>query len=493
MTRANILICIAIAVVSISFWALLNRQETEPPWPKRIQGFAFSPMQAWNNQIEHNLPTVEEIESDLKLVSDKTYAIRLYTTEGVLAEIPALAQKYGLNVTLGAWIDKNLEENERQIETVIRLAKENYRNVIRVIVGNESMLRGETTAAQLGEYLDRVRAAVDVPVSTAEPWHIWMKHQDLADHVDFVATHMLPYWEGIHLDQAVDYVVHHVNMLEKTFPELPVVITEVGWPSNGRTRKAAVASPFNEATFLRRFIKRAEELNYTYYIMEAFDQPWKRTSEGAVGAYWGVYDASRNAKFPFTAPIVEVPEWRVLAGISLVIAIITFALLLIDSTTLRKRGRGFLASIAFTAATGAVWIVYSYTQQYLTISMIIVGFLMLCGIIGVVIVLLAEAHEWAEAIWTNTGRRTFTVMQVEDERLPMVSIHVPAYNEPPEMMIETLNALAVSITRFTRWSLSITTPRIPRYGSRWRPIAGSSDHGFGFFTSTPWLVSRRGR
>lgn len=443
MTRANILICIAIAVVSISFWALLNKQESEPPWPKRIQGFSFSPMQAHNDQIEHNLPTVAEIESDLKLVSDKTYAIRLYTTEGVLAEIPALARKYGLNVTLGAWLDKNLEENDRQIETVIRLARENYRNVIRIIVGNESMLRGELTAEQLGEYLDRVQNAVDLPVSTAEPWHIWMKHPELATHVDFVATHMLPYWEGVHLDKAVGYVVEHMKMLQKTFPDKPVVITEVGWPSNGRTRKAAVASPFNEATFLRRFIKRAEELNYTYYIMEAFDQPWKRTSEGSVGAYWGVYDANRQAKFPFTSPIVDVPEWRTLAGISLVIAIIAFALLLIDSTSLRKRGRGFLASIAFVAATGAVWIVHSYTQQYLTVSMMIVGFLMLCGIIGVVIVLLAEAHEWAEAIWTSGGRRTFTVIHVPDEQLPMVSVHVPAYNEPPEMMIETLNALAV--------------------------------------------------
>jgi exo-beta-1,3-glucanase (GH17 family)/cellulose synthase/poly-beta-1,6-N-acetylglucosamine synthase-like glycosyltransferase len=442
MTRANILICIAIAVVSISFWALLNRQETEPPWPKRIQGFSFSPMQAWNDQIEHNLPTAEEIESDLKLVADKTYAIRLYTVEGVLAEIPAMAQKHGLNVTLGAWLDKNLEENEHQIETVIRQAKENYRNVIRIIVGNESMLRGEMTAEQLAGYLDRVRAAVDVPVSTAEPWHIWIKHPELAGHVDFIATHMLPYWEGVHLDLAVDYVVEHVTMLEKAFPEKKVVIAEVGWPSNGRTRRAAVASPFNEATFLRRFIKRAEELKYTYYIMEAFDQPWKRTSEGSVGAYWGVYDAARQAKFPFTSPIVEVPEWRILAGISLVIAIITFALLLIDSSTLRKRGRGFLASIAFIAATGAVWIVYSYTQQYLTVSMMVIGFLMLCGIIGVVIVLLAEAHEWAEAIWTNVGRRAFTPVQIQDEMLPMVSVHVPAYNEPPEMMIETLNALA---------------------------------------------------
>lgn len=442
MTRANILICIAIAVVSISFWALLNRPEVEPPWPDHIQGFSFSPMRAWNNPVVQNLPTAEEIDLDLELLADKTNAIRTYSVEGVQAQIPALAQKHGLNVTLGAWIGKNLEQNEQQVETVIRLARQNYRNVIRVIIGNEVVLRGDLTVKQLSGYLERVREALDVPVSTAEPWHVWFKNQELASHVDFIATHMLPYWEGVHLDRAVDYVIDHVNLLENTFPDKQVVIAEVGWPSNGRTRRSAVASPSNEATFLRRFIQRAEELNYIYYVMEAFDQPWKRKLEGAVGAYWGVYDVERQSKFPFTSPIVEVPQWRILAGISVVITIITFALLLIDGRTLRKRGRGFLASIAFIAATGAVWIVYSYSLQYLTVSTVIVGFLMLFGIIGVAIVLLAEAHEWAEAIWSIGGRRSFIPLQVPDELLPMVSVHVPAYNEPPEMMIETLNALA---------------------------------------------------
>jgi len=62
--------------------------------------------------------------------------------------------------------------------------------------------------------------------------------------------------------------------------------------------------------------------------------------------------------------------------------------------------------------------------------------------IGVIVVLLAEAHEWAEALWTQEHRRLFKPLRLDDEALPMVSVHVPAYNEPPEMMIETLNALA---------------------------------------------------
>ena len=442
MTRVNILISIAIAVISITFWGLMNRPEIEPPWPSRIQGFSFSPMQAWNDPTKEKQPTEEEIEADLKLLAHTTNAIRTYTIEGVQAKIPALAQKYGLNVTLGAWLSKDLAANEQQIATVIRLAKENYRNVIRVIVGNEVILRNDLTVKQVSDYLDRVRAALDVPVSTAEPWHIWIKNPDLANHVDFIGTHMLPYWEGIDVDKAVDFVIEHMDMLKKAFPDKPVVIAEVGWPSNGRVRGQAVASLANEATFLRRFIERAEELNYVYYVMEAFDQPWKRVTEGSVGAYWGVYDAKRQPKFPFTSPIVEVPEWRILAGTSIVVTLIAFALLLIDSTTLRKRGRSFLASIAFVSATGAVWIVYSYSQQYLTLSAVLIGFLMLIGLIGVAIVLLTEAHEWAEAIWSEGSRRDFAPIFVPDEKLPLVSVHVPAYNEPPQMMIETLNALA---------------------------------------------------
>lgn len=169
MTRTNIFISIALAVISISFWALLNQPKIEPPWPSRIQGFSFSPMRAWNNPIKHNFPTEDEIDADLKLLANKTNAIRTYSVEGVQARIPALARKHGLNVTLGAWIDANLEMNEEQINTVIQLARENYSNVIRIIIGNEVVLRGDLTVKQLTDYIDRVRNAVDIPVSTAEP------------------------------------------------------------------------------------------------------------------------------------------------------------------------------------------------------------------------------------------------------------------------------------------------------------------------------------
>lgn len=442
MTGVNILIAVAIAAVTISFWAFVSRPDNEPPWPERIQGFSFSPMRSGQSPLDGKLPTAEQIDADLALLAGKTHAVRTYTMEGTLAQIPSLAQKHGINVALGAWVDARQEQSEEEVAALIEVARQNYRNVVRVIVGNEVVLRGDLPLSKLTAYLDRVRKALPMPVSTAEPWHVWLRHPELAEHVDYLAVHMLPYWEGVEAKEAVDYVVERINRIKEAFPGKPIVIAEVGWPSHGRTRHGAVASPADEAVFLRRFLSRAEQEDYVYYVMEAFDQPWKRLTEGDVGAYWGVYDIERQPKFPFYEPIVDIPQWRTLAVISVLVAAITFALLLIDSATLRKRGRSFLAVIAYAAATAGVWVVYEYTQQYLTVTTVVVGVLLVIGMIGAVVVLFAEAHEWAEALWATRQRRPFSPLPLPDEQLPTVSVHVPAYNEPPEMLIATLDALA---------------------------------------------------
>ncbi len=133
--------------------------------------------------------------------------------------------------------------------------------------------------------------------------------------------------------------------------------------------------------------------------MEAFDQPWKAYQEGAVGSYWGVYDVNRQPKFAFTAPIVRVPEWHILAAMSVAVALVVLGLLYLNSGTLRNRGRSFLAVVVYAAATIAVWVIYDFTQQYMTVSSVMAGVLLLLGMLGVMLVLLAEAHEWAEAHW----------------------------------------------------------------------------------------------
>ncbi|MCG8489561.1 MAG: glycosyltransferase [Chromatiales bacterium] len=442
MLRPNLVITLAIALLTLMIWNLLGGSSSEPPWPNRIQGFSFSPVRAWHDPSLGRYPSEAEIEADLSLLSDKTYAVRSYSVSGSYQEIPRLAEKHGLNVALGAWINGDAAANSKEIEKLISLSRHYHKNIVRVMVGNEALYRGDITLQQAIDNLNLVKQRVWAPVSLAEPWHIWLQHPELAGHVDYIAAHILPYWEGQSVDAAVDFTVRTFEKLQQTFPDKPIVIAEVGWPSNGRPRREATPSQANQASFLRRFLQVAEERGYVYYVMEAFDQPWKERQESGVGTYWGVYDIDRNAKFTFSEPVVNVPHWRELAAISILFGVIALLFLFRDSEGLRSSGRGFLALVAYGAATGAVWMFYDYTRQYMTLNTVLVGIILFIGMLGVLVVLFAEAHEWAESLWLRQWRRQPKRKLLNDEDLPMVSIHVPAYNEPPEMMIETLDALA---------------------------------------------------
>ena len=441
MKFSSYLVAIVFAAITFGLWAYLNKPVEEPEWPERgVQGMAFSPFHAGQNPAERRLPSTQQIDGDLALLSGASVnAVRTYSSLGSLGEVPRLAAKHNLKVAVGAWLDRDLKTNETEIEAAIALAKA-HKNVIRLFIGNEAILRGDLTVAELGKELDRVRAAVDQPVSTAEPWHVWIDNPELVKHVDFIGVHLLPYWEGIEVGRSIDYMVSRMELLQQTFPGKRIIIGEVGWPSDGRTRESAVASASNEALFLRRFLARAKEEGYVYYIMEAFDQPWKATYEGAVGAYWGVYNVDRRPKFEFVKPIVRIPQWHTLAAISVGIAALLLGFFYVNSSTLGTRGRSFLAVVVYAAATIAVLIIHEYSQQYLTFTSVLIGAFLIFGMLGVIAVLLAEAHEWAEARWVTSRRRTLPTATMTS--WPRISIHVPAYNEPPDMLIETLDALA---------------------------------------------------
>src|SRR5499427_3637812 len=437
----SLLIAAIFATLTFAVWAYLNRPTREPPWPPLIQGFAFSPFRSNEDPTHFEMPTDAEIDADLALLEGKVRAVRTYSVGATLADVPELAERHGLNVALGVWLDTHRDKNEEQLKAAIELAN-THQNVVRVIVGNEVLLRGDLSLEELEKYLDRAREAISQPVGTAETWNTWLTHPELAQHVDFIGVHLLPYWEGVPVDQAVDYSLAQFKRLQKTFPHKPIVVAEIGWPSRGRTHESAVASVANEALFLRRFLYRAQKEQMTYYVMEAFDQPWKAFMEGAVGSYWGVYDVERRPKFAFTAPIVRIPEWHILAAVSIGVSLLVLGLLYLNSDTLRNRGRSFLAVVVYAAATIAVWVIYDFTQQYMTVSSVVSGVLLLLGMLGVLLVLLAEAHEWAEAHWVAYRRRLGAPILNSSARTPKVSIHVPAYNEPAAMLIETLDALA---------------------------------------------------
>ncbi|MDR0209329.1 MAG: glycosyltransferase [Pseudomonas putida] len=437
----NLVVVLAIAALFTGFWALINRPVSAPAWPEQISGFSYSPFRLGQSPQKGQYPSDEEIRQDLEQMSKLTDSIRIYTVEGTQADIPRLAEELGLRVTLGIWISPDLERNEREIAKAIELANTS-RSVVRVVVGNEALFRKEVTPEALIAYLDRVRAAVKVPVTTSEQWHIWKETPELAKHVDLIAAHILPYWEFVPMKDSLQFVLDRARELKHQFPRKPLLLSEVGWPSNGRMRGGADATQADQAIYLRTLVNTLNRRGYNYFVIEAYDQPWKASDEGSVGAYWGVYNAARQQKFNFEGPVVAIPQWRALAVASVVLAMIALTVLLIDGSALRQRGRTFLTFITFLCGSVLVWIAYDYSQQYSTWFSLTVGVLLALGALGVFIVLLTEAHELAEAVWIHKRRREFLPVQGDSAYRPKVSIHVPCYNEPPEMVKQTLDALA---------------------------------------------------
>lgn len=432
---------IAIAAIFTGLWALYNRPIEAPDWPEQISGFSFAPFHQGQNPQDGVYPDAGQISADLELLSKQADNIRTYSVEGTLADIPRLAEEVGMRVSLGIWISPDLERNEREITKGIELANSS-RSVVRVIVGNEALFREEVTPEQLIAYLDRVRAAVKVPVTTAEQWHVWQEYPEIGKHVDLIAAHVLPYWEFVAMEDSIRFVLERAKEMRTLFPKKPLLLGEVGWPSNGRTRGGAQANQADQAVYLRTLVNVLNAKGYNYFVIEAFDQPWKANDEGSVGAYWGVYNLDRQPKFPFTGPVVKIPQWRLLAIASVVMALLALAVMLIDGSAMTQRGKTFLTVVAFAGGSALVWIAYDYSQQYSTWFSIMVGLLLGVGAFGVFIVLLTEAHEMAETVWMRERRRAFLPVIGDANFRPKVSIHVPCYNEPPEMVKQTLNALA---------------------------------------------------
>lgn len=436
------LILILVVIINLMVWAFLNRPYEVKSWLGIMQGVTFTPLRPGDQPDQGINPSPEEIERDIALFEGKVQAIRTYTVENGLEVIPELASKHKLHVTLGAWIGKDLERNQREIDTLVRLGRK-HRNVVRTIVGNEAILRGDVTVEEMIKYLRMARAKSWRPVSTSEPWHVWIDNPELVDEVDFIAVHILPYWEGISVKEAVAYVFERYDQLKQMYPDKPIVITEVGWPSNGKPIRQASASLVNQAAFLREFLNAAYERDVIYYVIEAFDQPWKMALEGTTGGYWGLFDAERQLKFPMEGGVEPLPEWERWATSAALIALFPVLVFFVNRSKLRIPAKLLVGINANLGASFIAWTASIGLSQYQSSVTATFWVILILMQLMALIVLLVESIELAEVLWARKSERQFQPLTPgADFPFPKVSLHVPIHNEPPEMVRQTLDALA---------------------------------------------------
>ncbi|QQO21921.1 glycosyltransferase [Bradyrhizobium diazoefficiens] len=433
-------VLLLVSALHAGLWGALRDKEPAPDFTGLLPSLSYTPFEP-GHVVDNNVDP-EKIRADMKKLSTVTRAIRSYSATEGNELVPPIAAEFGLKVTVGAWIDKDEDRNKREITAAIELARKNS-NVNGIVVGNEVIFRGEQKVDDLIDKIKKVKSAVRVPVTTGEIWNIWRDFPDLASNVDFIAAHVLPYWENFRSDQAVDQAVDRYNLLRNLFPGKRIVIAEFGWPSAGYNLRNADPGPFQQALTLRNFVGRAEALGIEYNIVEAIDQPWK-FFEGGVGPYWGILNASREPKFAWTGPVENPDCWK-LMGIALLVGVLlSLPILRLEKPTAKQ---AFLLSVTANGVGAWAATVFAYWNGHyflfgsafaLTLGMIL--------LVPLVLIAMARIDEIAAVAFGRPPQRLIAkdrpVENVPENYCPKVSIHIPAYFEPVDMLKQTLDALS---------------------------------------------------
>ena len=215
--RTVVAVVALVAIVQAGLWALTQTNLRAPDVEGPLASVSYAPFASSTNPDEGGRAKAEQIRSDLKLLAPLTRAIRTYSSTAGVEMVPGIAAEFGLRVTVGAWIDKHKDRNEREIRSVIDLAHR-HSNVNGIFVGNETIYRGEQTVPDLIKMIQQVKRSTNVPVTTGEIWHVWMQHPELVSAVDYIAAHILPYWEGFSAEQSVDQAILIYDKLRKPIP-----------------------------------------------------------------------------------------------------------------------------------------------------------------------------------------------------------------------------------------------------------------------------------
>ena len=404
-------------------------------------GIAYSPFGTYSAQGSSELD-ITRVERDMKTLSRITNLIRLYSSGKLLDRVAISAQKYNLDIISGAWIGTSPKRNNEQIASLIKESRD-HSNIKKLLIGNEVLLRGELTSSQLIEHIASAKNKTTLPLSTAEPWHVWLDNPELAKAVDFIAVHILPYWEGIPAQQSVAYIDMRLRELRTSYPDKPVLLAEVGWPSHGPKRNHAIPSPENQATFAKSFAKYARANEIDYIWLEAHDQPWKMAQEGPVGSHWGVFTADRKSKWISGDFVAKRSFWLLWTLFSVGTASILFAIY-VHTWTIQLPAKLICIGACFQIILAGMLFPFIMAPEYYLGPLgkpiwLILSFAQ----IPLWLLLMLDLIELGNVIWRKQIRLIDLDQGfVAQHKLPCISIHLPCSSEPPEIVLECLTSLS---------------------------------------------------
>ena len=281
-------------------------------------------------------PSYEQISEDLLLLARHWRILRLYDctphAERVLEVIRR--ERLHLKVLLGAWLAaeadnpacpwggvhgadrlaRNVAENGRELERLVRLARAHPDAVVAVSAGNEACV-GWTDhlvpPERVAGYVKALQRELRQPVTFCENYVPWQEELGaLAAQVDFISIHTYPAWEAKPPGEAMAFTDENWRSVAERHPGKPVIVTEAGWTtrSGGRGVRAEHASPANQATYLATLDAWSRARGILTFVFEAFDEAWKGAPDPLEPEkHWGVFTADRRPKPAVQALFPDLP------------------------------------------------------------------------------------------------------------------------------------------------------------------------------------------
>jgi exo-beta-1,3-glucanase (GH17 family) len=261
----------------------------------KIYGFNFGPYtKPGQNPNKGSVIEEQQIRELLEKIKPYTEWVRTYGCDKGLEIAGKIAHELELKIAMGCWLGRNLSENERQIENLIRAGQAGEVDI--AVVGNEVLLRRDLNKTQLINYINRVRENLpDIPIAYSDVYYILMRYPEVINACDIVMPIYHPFFLGVNVDLALYHVIIQHQDLLSIIDNKKIWIGEVGFPTAGQVINEAVPTCENAGLFFKQFVSWAKNNDIAYFYFEAYSEPWK-IQEGSFGPHWGVFDSEGNLK-----------------------------------------------------------------------------------------------------------------------------------------------------------------------------------------------------
>ena len=259
-----------------------------------VHGFCFSLYE--EGQKPGDIIPEEQVRRRMKILKPHTQWIRSFSCTEGNEHIPRIAKEYGMKTLVGAWLGNDPEANEKEMEGLIKLAKEGLVDI--ASVGNEVLYSNDLTEEQLLSCINKVKKAIPhIPVGYVDAYYEFTIKPKITEACDVILANCYPFWESCPAENALHYLKQMYQQVKQVAGEKPIIISETGWPSKGEELKGAIPSEQNALDYFINTQFWCMDENIECFYFSSFDEAWKVGPEGEVGAHWGIWDKYEKLKY----------------------------------------------------------------------------------------------------------------------------------------------------------------------------------------------------